>query len=193
MDYFKTELNYINDERIRNSCKTMIDLLPSYFFKVAASSTGKYHPEFSLGEGGLYRHTKAAVRIANELLNLEEYKSVYSIHDKDLILMSLILHDGLKHGKEESKYTLFMHPVIMGDYVLENSKALSLSDDELKIVVNAIKSHMGEWNTDNYGNVLPKPNTKIGKFVHMCDYLSSRKFLDMKFDNNNENSAFASC
>lgn len=186
MDYFKTELNYISDERIRNSCKTMINLLPSYFFKVAASSTGKYHPEFSLGEGGLYRHTKAAVRIANELLNLEEYKGVYTTHDKDLILMSLILHDGLKHGKEESKYTLFMHPVIMGDYILENSSALSLSDDELKIVVNAIKSHMGQWNTDNYGNVLPKPNTKIGKFVHMCDYLSSRKFLDMKFDSNNE-------
>ena len=48
---------------------TLIELLPNYFFEVPASSTGKYHPEFALGDGGLIRHTKVAVRIAYELLN----------------------------------------------------------------------------------------------------------------------------
>ena len=26
---------------------------------------------------------------------------------------------------------------------------------------------------------------KYQKFVHMCDYLASKKFLDIKFENNN--------
>ena len=46
----------------------LIDSLPDYFFEVAAASTGKYHPKYAQGEGGLVRHTKAAVKIAYELL-----------------------------------------------------------------------------------------------------------------------------
>ena len=68
-DVFKTELNYIKDSEIREKAIKAINLLPDYFFEVPASSTGKYHPTFSQGEGGLVRHTKAAVNIANELLN----------------------------------------------------------------------------------------------------------------------------
>ena len=49
-----------------------------------------------------------------------------------------------------------------------------------------IESHMGEWNTNSYSNVvLPLPITKHQKFVHMCDYLASRKFINVKFENNN--------
>ena len=43
---------------------------------------------------------------------------------------------------------------------------------------------MGEWNTNSYSNVvLPLPKDKFQRFVHMCDFLSSRKFLDVKFEN----------
>ena len=43
-----------------------------------------------------------------------------------------------------------------------------------------------QWNKDNYTNkeILPKPVTKLQRFVHMCDYLASRKFLDVQFENN---------
>ena len=67
-EVFNKELGYIKDERIRNSLKTMLNLLPEYFYQIPASSTGKYHPEFTLGDGGLVRHVRAAVRIAYELL-----------------------------------------------------------------------------------------------------------------------------
>ena len=33
--------------------------------------------------------------------------------------------------------------------------------------------------------VLPKPRTAEQRFVHMCDFLASRKFVDVKFDDNN--------
>ena len=46
---------------------------------------------------------------------------------------------------------------------------------------------MGPWNTNYKGNeVLPKPKTKYENFVHMCDYLASRKYLNIKFDNNDD-------
>ena len=45
---------------------------------------------------------------------------------------------------------------------------------------------MGPWTTDYRGNeILKAPKDKYQRFTHMCDYLSSRKFLDIKFENNN--------
>ena len=53
-------------------------MLPEYFFEVAASSTGKYHPVYALGVGGLVRHTIAAVEIANEMYRMDMYGKHYS-------------------------------------------------------------------------------------------------------------------
>ncbi len=187
MEYFTVELSYIQDERIRSNGTALVSLLPDYFFHVPASSSGKYHPSFSLGEGGLYRHTVLAVRIANELLNLEMYKEVYNHTERDLIILSILLHDGLKQGLISSNHTEFLHPVMMASFIEDNKSKLTLGDAEIEFIKNAISSHMGEWNKDISGKeLLPKPNTKAGKFVHLCDYLASRKFLDVKFDNNNQ-------
>ena len=40
---FTEELNYINDMRIREGAKILLDGLPEYFYTIPASSTGKYH------------------------------------------------------------------------------------------------------------------------------------------------------
>ena len=109
---FSKELEYIKSEKIKNACQKMIELLPDYFFEVPASSTGKYHPEYALGEGGLLRHTKAAVRIAYELLNDPCIGDKYTQDEKDLMIMALILHDGLKSGLNHEKYTRFDHPLL---------------------------------------------------------------------------------
>ena len=184
-DSFKTEVNYIKNEKYKKAANELIDLLPDYFFQVAASSTGKYHPAFSLGEGGLLRHTKALVRIGIELMNNESLNHNFTDDEKDLLIISMIMHDGLKHGLTESKYTKFEHPLIVCDYIKDNKDKLSLSDDEIKFITKAISSHMGQWNTSPYSDVvLPLPKDKYQRFVHMCDYLASRKFLDIKFNNN---------
>lgn len=183
-EQFKTELNYIKNERIKNSLITMINKLPKYFFEVPASSTGKYHPNFSLGEGGLLRHTKAAVRIAYELFNDESLNN-FTNDEKDLIIFSIVLHDGLKSGKTKSEYSLFEHPILMSNYIKENESELELTPEEIDFVCRCIETHMGPW-TKNYKGeeVLSPPKDKYQRFVHMCDYLSSKKFLDIKFVNN---------
>ena len=183
-EIFNKELSYINDIRIRTSLKTMLDKLPDYFYHVPASSTGKYHPSFSLGEGGLVRHTKAAVRIAKELFDNHSLTN-FTQNEKDLIIFSLVLHDGLKSGLTKSEYTLFDHPLLVSNYIRENKSDLELTDEEIDFVCSNIETHMGPWTTNYKGEeVLEPPTNKYQRFVHMCDYLSSKKFLDIKFNNN---------
>lgn len=186
IDQFKIELEYIQDETLQEDCRTMIELLPEYFFEVPASSTGKYHPSYSLGEGGLLRHTKAAVRIGYELLQNPSIGDKYTSIEKDIMLMGLLLHDGLKLGNPKEKYTRFDHPILMANYIVEHKTDLLMSDEEIDLLCSVIKTHMGPWTQDYDGNeVLESPKTKYQNFVHMCDYLASRKCLLVPFDDNN--------
>jgi len=57
MEIFEKELSQMTDSKAKEFTKQCLEKLPEYFFEVPASTTGKYHPEFSLGEGGLVRHT----------------------------------------------------------------------------------------------------------------------------------------
>ena len=184
-NYFDKELQYIKSDRIKRSLITMINKLPDYFFTVPASSTGKYHPSYALGEGGLLRHTKAAIRIAKELLDNESLNN-FTQDEKDLIIFSLLLHDGLKSGFKKSEYTLFEHPILMSDYIKECSSELELTQDEINFVSENILTHMGPWTTNYKGEeILTPPDTKAQRFVHLCDYLASRKFLEVNFDKDN--------
>lgn len=183
---FEKEINYIKNERYKKNAEVLIDMLPDYFFKVPASSTGKYHPSFALNEKGLVRHTKVAVKIAHELLENNCIGYNFKEEEKDLILIALMMHDGLKHGLTEERYTRFDHPVLMASFIKENKDKTTLTEEEVNLISSVIASHMGQFNTNSYSTVvLPVPNNKNQRFVHMCDYLASRKFLDVKFDENN--------
>ena len=184
-DVFKTELNFIKDKRIKESTRIILELLPDYFYEIPASSTGKYHPEFSLGSGGLVRHVKVAVRFAKELLDNPNIGDKYTNMEKDIMIMALILHDGLKSGLTHNRYTQANHPTLIKNFVIENKNQIELTDEELKLFAKVVESHMGPWNKDYEGNeILPVPKTKCENFVHMCDYLSSKKFLNVNFKDN---------
>ena len=182
IEYFNKEYSYIKDNKKREDVKYLVNKLPDYFFEIPASSTGKYHPSFASSENGLVKHTKVAVRIAKELLDnpgLNNFKD----NEKDIIIMAIILHDGCKSGIIKENYTRFDHPLIVSQLIKENRSSLSLNDEEMELLIRVISSHMGIWNKDYNGNeILPIPKDKYQRFVHMCDYLSSKKFLDVKFD-----------
>lgn len=185
LKFLNTEINYIKNEKYKDNLKILIELLPDYFFEVAASSTGKYHPSYALGNAGLLRHTKAAAKIALELTKNNTIGSAFNQDEKDLMIIALILHDGLKLGLKKEKYTRFDHPIIMANYIKENKDKLTLDEKEIEFIAKCIETHMGEWTTDYDGNeVLEKPKNKYQKFVHMCDFLASRKFLEVPFENN---------
>lgn len=183
---FSMELGYIQDNELRKSLLKLIELLPEYWFVEPASSTGKYHPEYALGEGGLLRHSKAAMRIGYELLVNPSIGEKYTNREKDLMLMSLLVHDGLKLGLPQENYTRFDHPILMANFVIEHQEEIGIREEDAKFMADVIQTHMGPWTTDYNGNeVLEKPKTKYQNFVHMCDYLASRKCLLVPFDKNN--------
>lgn len=197
---FKRELSYIESPIIRTIVEDLLSEVPNYFFEIPASSTGKYHPDYALGQGGLVRHTKAAALFANILstpnpLNLTRFQL-------DCAIGAVILHDTRKSGLDDdvkSDYTRFDHPILAAKAILNtygidvpdmNNFAIYSFDPEMTrdvlepvlLIAHAIASHMGQWNTSKYspGIVLPTPTTAIQQFVHMCDYLASRKELDIK-------------
>lgn len=182
---FNNELELIKNDRLRRSCEVLLNELPDYFYEIPASSTGKYHPKFALGEGGLVRHTKVAVRIAHEIIKTQSIGNVFTDDEKDLILISLMLHDGLKEGLIKEKYTRFDHPILAANFVNDKANLTELTSEEVKLISTNISSHMGEWNTSDYSSVtLPLPKNKYQKMVHMCDLLASRKFINVEFDGN---------
>lgn len=185
VSYFDKEYCYIKDDKKREDLKYLVSELPDYFFEIPASSTGKYHPEFASTKNGLVKHTKVAVRIAKELLDnpgLNNFKD----NEKDIIIMALTLHDGLKKGNPEEKYTKVDHPLLASSFIRERKDKLSLNNGELDLLTRIISSHMGIWNKDfNDNEVLPIPKDKYERFVHMCDYLSSKKFINVEFDDIN--------
>lgn len=173
---FEKELAYIKNENVRNECMEILNHVSDNFYKAGASSTGKYHPDYAAGEGGLYRHTIAAVKIAKSLFTIYDFTELA----QDYIMAAIILHDSCKHGTNwESKYSKHEHPVLAKELI-----HMYASDEDFKNVVgNAVARHMGQWTTSKYSSVkLEEPCTDIDKFVHLCDYLASRKFIDIKFE-----------
>lgn len=183
-EVFNVELNRIQNINVRKSTETILDLVPDYFYEIPASSSGKYHPIFSLGDGGLVRHVKVAERILEEMYRDEAF-GLYDDYTKDLIRMAVILHDGFKSGMTNSGHTCSEHPVLMSNFILDNKDKLLISDEDAEFVSSLIISHMGPWNKDKAGNeIMPVPKTREELLVHLCDYIASRNFLNVSFEEN---------
>jgi uncharacterized protein (DUF3820 family) len=185
LKFVQPVLDTFENEDIKEFAIVLLDDMPEYIWHVGASSTGKYHPAYSLGEAGLMRHQLAVVRFLNFFLELEQYGSKLTSRERDLIRLSGLIHDGRKNGSQEdyekSKYTRFNHPVLMAD-VIRSFDGQYLNHEEIELVADTISKHMGQWNTDKKSDVeLPKPNNKFSRMVHVADYLASRKCLTMDF------------
>lgn len=175
-EIFYGELQLIKDQQLALATKDILDkLVPEYFYKVSASSTGKYHPWYSLGYGGLVRHTKAAVKIANDLLHLDMYKDLPA----DEIIVALLLHDTFKHGKLCETHTVTEHPLVASCEITAYAQRTFIApiQEKLNTIVELIESHMGQWCTVENKQILPIPDTPEKQFVHLCDYLASRRYI----------------
>lgn len=179
MNKFESELALIKNEEIRSSTEKVLERVHPEFYLAAASSTGKYHASYALGEGGLVRHTKAAVGIFESLMGLDMMDH-FDDDMKDYMRAALILHDSCKFGMQwDSRYTKHEHPLLAQQLINEALGDCTYSE----IVGGLVASHMGQWNTNFRSRVtLPTPSTDAARLVHMCDYLASRKFLEYVFE-----------
>lgn len=178
-EIFKEEIELISNNDLRGFIIDRLDKIPSYFWTVPASTSGKHHPKLDLGEGGLVRHTKSCVQIGLDLLRSEVLVEDNE-YNKDVIIASLLLHDSYKCGNGDTSHTEFLHPLmatIQFCNVITNDLPFKIL---LSDVSKCISSHMGKWNSNsNYYSTLPIPENNLQKLVHLADYIASRKYIDM--------------
>lgn len=170
--------------------------IPDYFWIEAASSSGRHHPEFSLGEGGLARHSLMTYRWLKSLLDANEQDMSEYVPG---MVVGCLFHDCCKRGIPpdiDLEHTKFEHPLLAAKYVLDKANEFikdekqfidTTADDEqsfladIAVVASTIQCHMGRFNKSTHSEfVLPKPTTPIEYMVHLADYCASRKFT--KFD-----------
>lgn len=196
LDVFKIpEIKEIVNEVIINT--------PILYFGASTSSTGKYHPSATNGIMGLVKHSVAVMLIAQDSFRNDVIMSTFGLNnlsdlDKEIILAACLLHDNAKYGAEddmvyvnEKIYTNNEHPRL----VSEIAKKAGLFNSENKDLVlylgkilDLIETHMGQWtNVENRYNKnvvanpepLDAPKTGKQRFVHLCDYMASRKTMDV--------------
>ena len=173
---FEREINLIVDEDLRMAVKSyMEEATPDYFWTDGASSSGKYHPQFAQGEGGLVRHTKAVVMFAEERLRMSSYAYMREEY-KDYVIAACILHDTTKYGMYEyDKAQYKNHAMLAADHFAEWCYEIGDFYKPSEFLLNAIASHMGQWSTEKED----RPFTSVDRCVHMADYMASRSFIDI--------------
>ena len=188
---FHEILETIENDDLRQFAIDRIENAPPYWHIVPASSSGRYHPQISLGRGGLVRHTIAVVRFLNYMLEVESIQNQFTSRERDLMRIAALCHDMMKSGTqidyENNHHTKFNHPVLEANDI---RLLYTLPTEEIELIAHCIESHMGQWNTTKRSNiVLPKPQDKYQIIVHLADYLASRKDIEIKFENSEIDSA----
>lgn len=183
---FEDALVTIENKDMRDFARVLIKTIPLYFFEVPASSTGKYHPMYALGAGGLYRHTLAVVKFVNYFFEIDCFKNRWDSRGRDIMRIAAIMHDSFKSGSQKeyakSKYTKHDHPLIAASNVLNQLGCGIIPDEEIKEIAKAIGTHMGQFTTSPRSDViLPEPKDKTQQMLHLADYLASRKDIEVLF------------
>ena len=188
--YFNNFLNLMTNEDIRILTIRAIENAPDYFYEVPASSSGRYHPMTSLGEGGLVRHTYSLCMILEELFELEWYDM--TDRERDMCRCAGIVHDMCKCG-DTGTHTVFNHPILAASFIEKCNEqnqngSMVVSKDEIQEIQRCLSSHMGKWNENTRtGEKLPKPVDILQCIVHEADYIASRRFLEVRFTEEEKN------
>ena len=174
-NYFKREILHIESEDLRDFTIFFLDNYVGEWFKTSgASSSGKYHPKFAQGEGGLIRHTRAVCLVCEELLRMNTYAYMRDEY-KDYARVACILHDTYKYGGLEENKDCFKQHGFHAAVAISNAWFEFFGDNAPEILLMAVRSHMGQWTEPKED----RPFTNVDRLVHLSDYIASRSFWDI--------------
>ena len=154
---------FIKSTPIREYTETFLRTkVPEYFKTIPSSSSGKYHPSFANGVGGLMRHTIAVAYIVHQITGLQFLR--FRQKDRDRLLSAALLHDTFKQGETQEGTGSTM--------LMDHAKiaASKIEDDDIAALV---LSHMGEWGMN-------KPGNWRAFILHLADYIASRKYITIE-------------
>ena len=186
---FANELAYIKNENLRKFAEELIANADDYFFVVPASSSGKYHPQFALGDGGLVRHTRCVAYFAKAMAESFNFNQ----EDSDLLVIAALAHDIKKQGNNTG-HTVREHPMLASDYVchiMEKFGEDVITNEQIQKICCAVASHMGKWENlpewTRGKEPFPMPSNDFEKALQAADYVASRKAIEVfTFDSTDE-------
>lgn len=175
-DFFKREIANINNEEMRHFVEWYFNTkVGAWFWTSGASASGKFHPVFTRGEGGLVRHTRAAALILEELLRLNTY-AYMNEEFKDLARVAILLHDTCKYGTQDKEdHDFYRNHGKCAANCVAYAWECYFNEPCSAFLYHAIASHMGQWVEDKED----KPFTPLDRLVHLADYIASRSFIDI--------------
>lgn len=171
LELFNRELSYISDPELKEFCERLLADADDYFFTVPASSSGKYHPSFALGDGGLVRHTKAVAYFVNEFIRPEMEFGTINRRDADILIVAAIAHDIKKQGDGLEGHTVKEHPLLASKYikhVYDEYEWETIRARDIDSMRQIVESHMGPWQS-------PIPETRKQLILFYADYIASRR------------------
>ena len=176
-EFFEREIQLIESVDLQDFVRFYFDeKVGDWFWKSGASSSGKFHPQFTKGEGGLVKHTRAVVWMCEELLKMSSYAYMKAEY-KDYARVACLLHDTCKYGTgdTEDKDCYKNHGAIAAQRVSLAWDEFGFEGQPPELLLMAIRSHMGQWVEDRND----RPFTNIDRLVHLADYIASRSFWDI--------------
>ena len=178
---------HLENEDIKEFAETIIEATPPYWKIVPASSSGKYHPNMSLGRGGLIRHTLALIKFLNWTWEIKCMNEKWTSRERDLVRVAGLMHDAWKSGTQadydKNPYTKHEHPIIASNMIMRYKGCGIIPDDEIEAIATTIETHMGEFVSSPHSDIiLGEPKNKLQKMLHWADYLASRKDIEIKFE-----------
>jgi len=171
---FANELASITDNNLKEFVSIILTGTDDWFYHDPASTSGKYHPKFALGDGGLVRHTRAVVYWVKEIARSEMFN--VNARQTELLIAGAIMHDIRKHtatGGYIAKHARAAHDLVI-ETQAQNSGLLSA--DEAKYIADAVSTHMGIWGVRDGER---KPTSDSEKLLHLADLMASRKEISL--------------
>lgn len=161
------EIELINNDEIKRQVEeAFLDHCPTYFWKIPASSSGKYHQNDVVSKYGLWLHTKRVFTIGERLARSEKHRDELTAEEHDIIRASLLLHDLFKQGlpPRDNNHTSDDH-----DLVARNYLERKMDIDER--ILDCIESHNGGWGEGK------NPETRLEDIHHLADMVGSDRNL----------------
>lgn len=168
-------VNLIEHVGLKRVAIELLMEVPTAFWDAPASSSGKHHPAYALGDGGSVRHTLVVIHIARDLINTSDLVVPQVV---DAVTFAAAFHDTYKGGDtgtEPWTETVPDHPTRAYERILARVIDDGTQDEldmRLTLAALAVLSHMTKW-----GDPPVPARSDYQQAVAYADYIASRKYL----------------
>jgi hypothetical protein len=161
------EINRIENPELRQKVEsTFLELVPSYFWEIPASSSGKYHQNDAVGQHGLLIHVKRTFVVVERMIRSGKHSGMVSDTEADYLRAGILLHDCWKQGREPrgEHHTTDDHDVLARRILDRNTE---LPEE----VLGLVESHNGPWKEGK------EPENNLEQLHHLADMIGSSRNL----------------